>query len=54
MDEWMFGWKGGTEWKMNRYYVLTMGNFTSSVRPVRKEKEMNMKLNLCGYGKTTF
>jgi hypothetical protein len=50
----MFGWRGGTEWKMNRYYVSTMGIFTSSVRLVSKEKEINMKLNLGGYGKIIF
>lgn len=45
MDEWMVGWNGGTEWKMNIYYVLTMKRFTSDVRLVTKKKETNIKLN---------
>jgi hypothetical protein len=53
MDGWVEGWKGGTEWKMNRYYVLTAGRFILSVRLVTKEKETNTKLNSFGCGKIT-
>lgn len=54
LDELVVGGNGGTEWKMNIYYMLTMNRFTSNVRLLTKKKETNIKLNLFGNGKTIF